>query len=462
MAVGRRGADRRRSSPRPSFPLHLPSGELVERERRSGRDRRGEDLLAGLGLLRNAPRERVERLLEPCAVHTCAPREVVLQFGQANDHLYLILAGRLHIRFDSPDSTTGLVVGPGECFGEMSLIDDRQVSAWVVAQAGARVLLVPRQVFLHGLLSIPEVVHNLLHILSERMRARNELTVRALRDELALERLQGELEIARGIQASMLPTGFPLFPDRPELDLFALMDPARHVGGDFYDAFALDERRVLFAVGDVAGKGVPAALFMVRALTLLRGEAPRTRSLARMLARVNDRLGEGNPQGMFVTLFVAVLDAHSGELRYVSAGHPPPILVRAGGGVGCVPGTRGLLLGVVEAVAYAEGRLRLAPGDTLLAYTDGVTEAQDPAGAFFTEPRLQELAARHGPAGALSLVRALRAALTEFVATGEQQDDVTLLAVTYQGPPMPRRTGRSRPAAPRPAVRRRAGAPGAR
>jgi sigma-B regulation protein RsbU (phosphoserine phosphatase) len=157
-----------------------------------------------------------------------------------------------------------------------------------------------------------------------------------------------------------------------------------------------------------------------------------------MLSRVNDRLCEGNPQGMFVTVFVGVLDTRTGEVRFLNGGHNPPILAPRSGGAARLAVPRGLLLGVVEGVEYAPARVRLAPGDTLLAYTDGVTEAQDVDGAYFAEARLEAVVAAHASAGAEPVVRAVRAAVAEFVGPLEPHDDVTLLAVTYRGPVSPR------------------------
>jgi sigma-B regulation protein RsbU (phosphoserine phosphatase) len=428
-----RGPDRRRAAGSVTFPLRLSNGALIPTERRHGSDRRQLDFILNQEIFQGVPDNLIQPILSRCPVRELRAGEIVLSPGQLNDHLYLVLGGRLQVHLDAPDSPKGFPLYPGQCFGEMSVIDDRPASAFVVAEAGTRVLAVHKEVLWSELIPLGGVARNLLRVLSERIRARTETTLTALRQELAYEQLQRELQIARELQASMLPTTFPLFQDRPEVDLFAVMEPAREIGGDFFDAFPLDGRRVLFAVGDVAGKGMPAALLMVRSLTLLRTEARRVADLPALLVRVNEELRVNSARGMFVTLFVGVLDVPSGELTYVNAGHLPPLLVRQGRPLELLPMPEGLVVGAIEEASFEPAHLQMHPGDALLVYTDGVTEARDAAGRFFSHERLHRLFDAREAGNASELVHALKNGLVQFSGDAARADDVTILALVYRG-----------------------------
>jgi sigma-B regulation protein RsbU (phosphoserine phosphatase) len=244
------------------------------------------------------------------------------------------------------------------------------------------------------------------------------------------ERMEGELAVARNIQLGIVPAVFPPFPERREFDLHASLESAREVGGDLYDFQFVDDDRLYVAIGDVAGKGVPASLFMAITLTLLRTESRRTTAPDEVLARVNAALCRNNESAMFVTLFFGFYDVHSGELRYSSGGHPAPFVVRAGSSrVEPLRRTTGAGLGISEGVVFGAASETLAPGDVLVVYSDGVTEALDGTGEMFGEERLQ---AELGAAGAVAAAHAtasLRAAIERFASGAEQYDDITLLAL---------------------------------
>ncbi len=212
----------------------------------------------------------------------------------------------------------------------------------------------------------------------------------ALETKALFASLQQELEIARRMQRAILPRQPP---DTRAATLAARMIPAREVGGDFYDWFLIDPQRLVLVVADVSGKGVPAAFFMAVARTLLKSNAPLLREPGRVVERLNAQLCEDNEQTMFVTLFYAVLDLHSGELCHVNAGHNPPLLRRRDGRVEWLARGTNPALAVIDDVRYREARVQLAPGDELLLYTDGVTEATDAQGALFGEAALQAVAA---------------------------------------------------------------------
>jgi sigma-B regulation protein RsbU (phosphoserine phosphatase) len=207
------------------------------------------------------------------------------------------------------------------------------------------------------------------------------------------------------------------------------MNPAKEVGGDFYDLFALDGERFCLAIGDVSGKGMPAALFMVRVMTLLRMSVQAAGRLEGVLETVNRHLSENNPDLMFVTLFVAILEVPTGRLEYSVGGHNPPLLSQGGAAFGELGGAAGILLGVLPGATYPVNEIRLQPGDRLLLYTDGVTEAENPAQDLLTLGRAMEALNQAGRVQAEELAAALNAAVREFSHGASQSDDITILAL---------------------------------
>jgi phosphoserine phosphatase RsbU/P len=366
----------------------------------------------------DVPEESLAAILRAGAVHDVAAGEVVLRPGDDHRSLFLVLEGSLEVRLEEGAGTVSAVAA-GECFGEMALVEGRPASAFVVAPSAARVLRVPAERVFAELLPMPGFARGLLRLMSERLRQN-------LGREASWEQVRKELRVARDIQASMLPPAGVLFPDRPEIDCTAAMEPAAEVGGDFYDAFFVDERYLFFAVGDVAGKGMGAALFMARSLTLLRSESLRRRSLQELLARVNEALV--NDQATFVSLFCGVLDCWSGTVRYANGGGLAPWLL-AGGRWTRLPMPRGLVVGAMPGFAFESARARLAPGDALVLFSDGVTEARSPSGELFGEARLR--GALDGASGlpAAGLVEAVRAAVAAFAAGSPPADDLTLLVI---------------------------------
>jgi sigma-B regulation protein RsbU (phosphoserine phosphatase) len=242
------------------------------------------------------------------------------------------------------------------------------------------------------------------------------------------ERMEGELTVAREIQRSIVPTIFPPFPEREEFDLHAVLQPAREVGGDLYDFFLIDDDHLGVAVGDVSGKGVPASLFMAVTITLLRAAGQGRRDPAEVLRRVNEPLCRGNEAAMFVTLFYGVYRISTGELTYSTGGHPSPYLVREDGRPEALARTQGAGLGVTTSAGFDAAAVRLQPGQGLLCYTDGVTEAMDAGGRMFGAERLEEaLGVAHERAAGTA--DGVRAAVSAFTTGAEQYDDLTLLAL---------------------------------
>ena len=247
------------------------------------------------------------------------------------------------------------------------------------------------------------------------------------------ERIETELSVAARIQAGILPKKLPA---RSEFDLFASMEPAKEVGGDFYDYYFLDENHLMVTVADVSDKGMPAALFMVAAKTLLKDCAlllGTVEQLSEVVARTNDRLSEANDEGMFVTVFTGVLDVGTGEFVYVNAGHNPP-LVRRNGTVDFLPTAQSPMLGVMEGLHFPVERLTLSPGDMLFLYTDGVTEAMNEKREIFTGERLHAaLSAQPTEKTAEEILAAVRGAVDAHANGAEPSDDVTMLGLIYKG-----------------------------
>ncbi len=247
------------------------------------------------------------------------------------------------------------------------------------------------------------------------------------------ERFATELNIAHDIQCSMLPSIFPAFPDRPELDLHAFMLPAKQVGGDFYDFFLIDDSRLVVVIADVSDKGVPAALFMVIAKTLIRNNAMNRTDPGEILAAANVQLCESNGTDMFVTAVVGVLDLRTGVFTYANAGHNPIMLRRSGGTFAAMPMPKGLFLAAMNNAVYRSVSVVLGRGDTLLLYTDGVTEASSPDGIFLGEDRL--LASLNSQAGDVrTLLGGVKRDIDVFANGADQHDDITMLALQYYGP----------------------------
>ena len=249
----------------------------------------------------------------------------------------------------------------------------------------------------------------------------------------AKERYESELKIARTIQMSFLPKNFPPFPEYVEFDIYATLVPAKEVGGDLYDFFLLDEDHLFFSIGDVSGKGVPAALFMAAAKTLMKGTASREMAPSEVLSKVNHELCLENDSMMFVTVFCGILNFRTGEVRYSNAGHNPPLVLRPGRPPEWLPLPEGFLLGTMEDSLYETRQILLAPGDTLLLYTDGVTEAMNGDKLFYEERRLVRVTEEHGQAPPEELVREILRSVRAFAGSEPQSDDITMLALSFRG-----------------------------
>jgi len=249
----------------------------------------------------------------------------------------------------------------------------------------------------------------------------------------AKERIESELKIAHDIQMSMVPKIFPPFPDRDEFDLYATLVPAKEVGGDFYDFFFLDKDRLCLAIGDVSGKGVPASLFMAVTNTLFKATTAANDIPDEILGRLNDELCKDNTTCMFVTLFGAILDIRTGQMEYSNGGHTLPYRL-SNGQATQLENTKGMVVGAFEGAKFEKNTIALEPGDWIIFYTDGVTEAMNEHKELFSECRLEQfLASINSNISAEELTRQLVSEVREFSAGMEQSDDITILVLRYWG-----------------------------
>ncbi|MDR0951860.1 MAG: SpoIIE family protein phosphatase [Oscillospiraceae bacterium] len=247
------------------------------------------------------------------------------------------------------------------------------------------------------------------------------------------ERIATELNVATQIQTSMLPSIFPPFPDRSEFDVYASMLPAKEVGGDFYDFFLIDNNTLAIVMADVSGKGVPAALFMVIAKTLIKNNAQYEKTPQEVFEIVNNLLCENNEAGMFVTCFMGFLDLTTGDFTFVNAGHNPPLLRRSGEKFEFLEVRRGFVLAGMENMFYRESKLTLSPGDELFMYTDGVTEATNRSDELFSDPRLLEVANKYAGSELKEFTVSVKREIDAFADGAEQADDITMLILRFTG-----------------------------
>ncbi len=245
------------------------------------------------------------------------------------------------------------------------------------------------------------------------------------------ERIGAELNVATHIQKSMLPRIFPAFPEREEFDVYATMDPAKEVGGDFYDFFMVDERHLAIVMADVSGKGVPAALFMVIGKTLIKDHTQPGRDLGEVFTEVNDLLCESNSEALFITAFEGVLDLVTGEFRFVNAGHEMPFLCPAGGDFEARRIKPGFVLAGMEGMRYTAGTMTLGLGDKIFQYTDGVTEATNANQELYGMERLTAVLNTVKDKSPNEILPAVKEDIDRFVGQAPQFDDITMLCLEY-------------------------------
>ncbi len=249
----------------------------------------------------------------------------------------------------------------------------------------------------------------------------------------AAARIDRELEFARSIQHSAIPTVFPPYPGHSEFDIYATMDTAKEVGGDFYDFYFVGENRLGFLIADVSGKGIPAAMFMMTAKTIIKGYAESGKPVDEVFTTANEKLCESNDAGMFVTAWMGVLDTVTGKVEFANAGHNPPLVRHAGGGFEYLRSKPCFILAGMDGIKYRKNEFTLAPGDEIYLYTDGVTEATDSENNLYGEERLLALLNSMGDLSGEEICRAVKADMDAFVGDAPQFDDITMLYLKYNG-----------------------------
>lgn len=248
------------------------------------------------------------------------------------------------------------------------------------------------------------------------------------------ERISTELGLASRIQASMLPSSFPAFPEREEFDIFASMTPAKAVGGDFYDFYMIDEDHLCITMADVSGKGVPASLFMMIAMIMLRNHARSGKSPSRTLTDVNNLICANNKEEMFVTVWIGVLELSTGKLTFANAGHEYPAIKPAGGKYEIIKGRHGFIVGGMPDMIYREETITIKPGSSIFLYTDGVPEATAEDRSMYGTGRMIEALNSDQEASPEKVVKNIIDSVDGFVKDAEQFDDMTLMCLTYKGP----------------------------
>ncbi|MCM1251575.1 MAG: PP2C family protein-serine/threonine phosphatase [Clostridium sp.] len=287
---------------------------------------------------------------------------------------------------------------------------------------GATIFYVfPRAMILLGLSSIATTIAK---------RTRN-LLEKQIKDSEERHRISAELDVATHIQANMLPRIFPAFPERPEFDIYASMNPAKEVGGDFYDFFMVDDKHLAIVMADVSGKGVPAALFMVIGKTLIKDHTTPGADLGQVFSEVNDLLCESNSEGLFITAFEGVLNLATGEFHFVNAGHEMPFIAKSGNVYEAYKLKPGFVLAGMENMKYQSGSITLSPGDKIFQYTDGVTEATNAANELYGIKRLTDILTKNTDKSPAELLPIVKADIDAFVGNAPQFDDITMLCVEY-------------------------------
>ena len=248
----------------------------------------------------------------------------------------------------------------------------------------------------------------------------------------AAARIDKELEFARSIQSSSLPSVFPPFPKEDSFDIFAQMYTAKEVGGDFYDFYMINDYQIAFVMADVSGKGIPAAMFMMRAKTIIKDLAEGGMDVGSIFTKANNGLCENNEAGMFVTAWIGILDLRTGVVKFANAGHNPPMVRKAGGEFVYMKSRAGLVLAGMEDIPYMEQEMQLEPGDRIFLYTDGVTEANDIDGKLYSEERLESFINSVKEEKAEDVLNAIKGDIDLFAAEAPQFDDITMLMLDFK------------------------------
>ncbi|MBM3124247.1 MAG: cyclic nucleotide-binding domain-containing protein [Chloroflexi bacterium] len=409
------------------------------------------NLLSNIPLFADLPSGELDNLLRSMDTCKMRDRQILFREGDRGDDFYVVVKGELEV-LKSPGTQEELlldVLREGEYLGEMSLIlPGGQRTASVRARGEVVLLSLDRRRFLDLTRAYPDLSASMVRVLSQRLDATNNATFRDLTeknrqlqsayDELKAaqaqliekERMDRELQVAADIQLSILPDELPAVAGA---NFGAYMVPARMVGGDFYDVFPVGENKVGILIGDVADKGVPSALFMARVHALFMSEADSGRDPTQVMISVNRHITRLQKSTQFVTVLYGLLDLSARVFSYARAGHEPPLVMSSGGTVERLPYNTGMAIGLWDVVRLDEQSTQLAIGDTLLLYTDGMTDCRDAKGNLFGLERIKTTMQNFQGCSAQGFCDGLVSTLKKFQGDSKQDDDVTLVAVQISG-----------------------------
>ena len=406
------------------------------------------NLLSKIPLFAGLPVHELDEIISSLDVIELADRQILFREGDLGEHFFVVLSGTLEVLMaeDTPEEFLINVLHEGEYLGEMSLLmPGGHRTASVRARGKSTLLSLSRAQFMNITKKHPELAISMVRVLSQRLDATNTATFRDLTeknrqlqtayDELKAaqaqliekERLERELQVAADIQLSILPDVLPHF---EEFGFGARILPARQVGGDLYDVFHLKDGRVGVLIGDVADKGVPSALFMARAHALIMAEADIGLTAGDALRLVNTHITRLQKSTQFVTVLYGILDLNTREFSFARAGHEPPLLLHMDGSIERIPHSSGMALGLWDEIMLDERSVFLAPGDTLLLYTDGMTDCRDPNGEAFGLERIKKTLSGLANINAQQVCDNLLETLINYQDGSKQDDDVTLVAVS--------------------------------
>jgi sigma-B regulation protein RsbU (phosphoserine phosphatase) len=406
------------------------------------------NLLSKVPLFTDLPSSELDNLLNLLDSIELKDREILFQEGDPSENFYVVIKGQLEV-LKSPGQPEELllnVLHEGEYLGEMGLImPGGHRTASVRARGEVALLSMSRPKFIDLTKTYPEISSAMVRVLSQRLDATNTATFRDLTeknrqlqtayDELKAahaqiiekERLERELQVAADIQLSILPDELPR---TKGANFGACMSPARQVGGDFYDVFQISEDHIGVLIGDVADKGVPSALFMARAHALFMAEADDIHLTAGEVMRlVNHHITRLQKSTQFVTVLYGILDLKNNEFSYARAGHEPPLILKVEGSVERLSHEAGMAIGLWETIKLDERTVKLSAGQTLLLYTDGMTDCRDPKGELFGLERIKNTLSGLAGRSAQEICDQLLATLQDHQSGEKQDDDVTLVAV---------------------------------
>lgn len=405
------------------------------------------DLLANLSLFRELPASELKRLADTLRVLDLPPNAVLFHEQDIGNELYIVISGQVEVAkgMNTPEEKILQIIGPGEYLGEMSLLMPHgQRSAGARAKECCQLWVMTRADFDGLLHRHPHLAYTMVKVLSERLADLNTAVFRDLieknrelqkaYDELKSaqaqiiekERLERELQVAAGIQTSILPRTLPKITG---FEFGAHMDPARVVGGDFYDVFSLDDHRMGVLIGDVVDKGVPSALFMARTHALITSEALRGGTPGAVLRHANQYLTRHEQTDLFVTVIYGILNCRTGEFTFARAGHEVPLLVNTSGKVTELPHDPGMPIGMFPDFDLDEQSVTIVSGATLLLYTDGMYDCRNPQGECFGRERLCEVLSGLAGVEAQAACDTMITTLLAYRAGADQDDDVTLVAI---------------------------------